>query len=328
MHKGKISIVVPVYNVEKYLPKCIESLIGQTYSNLEIILVDDDSKDNSGKICDEYGQKDLRIKVIHKENGGISSARNAALDICTGEYIGFIDSDDWAERDMYENMYNLINENNIVCCGYNRIYEDSVVENKLPFKEFDKITFIKSLLEKEIQVHLGRKINEIGNYVNNKLFPARCFKEIRFPESMCFEDIYMCLELILQVEKVVILPKCEYNYLARADSIVGRADKKKMYDLIQANRKQESDMAEYPTLLEKCRMITCANCLSLYSLHKRKSFILSDSELLQLKEMILQRADKIPFEFKYKIILFKVFLFLYGRSIYDYLLKAKHDDSF
>ena len=100
MHKGKISIVVPVYNVEKYLPKCIESLIGQTYSNLEIILVDDDSKDNSGKICDEYGQKDLRIKVIHKENGGISSARNAALDICTGEYIGFIDSDDWAERDM------------------------------------------------------------------------------------------------------------------------------------------------------------------------------------------------------------------------------------
>ncbi|HJA50079.1 MAG TPA: glycosyltransferase, partial [Candidatus Fusicatenibacter intestinipullorum] len=95
IEKVKISVIIPVYNVEKYLKRCLDSVINQTYKNLEIILIDDGSTDNSGKICDEYAQKDERIIVIHKENGGVSSARNKGLDICIGDYISFIDSDDW-----------------------------------------------------------------------------------------------------------------------------------------------------------------------------------------------------------------------------------------
>ena len=100
--EGKISVVVPVYNVEEYLDQCVESLVGQTYKNLEVILVDDGSPDNCPAMCDEWAERDNRIKVIHKENGGVSSARNAALDIASGDYIGFVDSDDWIEPDMYE----------------------------------------------------------------------------------------------------------------------------------------------------------------------------------------------------------------------------------
>ena len=119
----KISVIVPVYNVEKYLRKCIESILNQTFREFELILVDDGSTDSSGKICDEYALKDSRIKVIHKENGGASSARNAGLDVAKGEYIGFVDSDDWIEMDMYGELYRLIKENNtdISVCGINNI---------------------------------------------------------------------------------------------------------------------------------------------------------------------------------------------------------------
>ena len=105
---GKVSIIVPIYNVEKYLSKCIESILSQTYKNIEIILVDDGSPDNSPQICDEYAKKDDRIIVIHKANGGVSSARNAGIDIATGKYIGFVDPDDYIENNMYELMVNKI----------------------------------------------------------------------------------------------------------------------------------------------------------------------------------------------------------------------------
>ena len=107
-----ISIVIPVYKVEKYLEKCVESVINQTYKNLEILLVNDGSPDNCPKICDEYAQKDNRIKVIHKENGGLSDARNAGIDVATGKYITFIDSDDYISNDYVEYMYNLLKQNN------------------------------------------------------------------------------------------------------------------------------------------------------------------------------------------------------------------------
>ena len=106
--KELISIIVPIYNVEKYIHKCIESIINQTYKNLEIILVDDGSPDNCGNICEEYAKNDSRIKVIHKENNGLSSARNAGLEICKGDYIGFVDSDDYIELNMYEVLINAL----------------------------------------------------------------------------------------------------------------------------------------------------------------------------------------------------------------------------
>lgn len=107
MENKKISIIIPVYKVENYLERCVESVLNQTHQNLEIILVDDGSPDRCGKMCDLYSQKDNRIKVIHKENGGLSDARNVALDIATGDYIGFVDSDDYVEEDMFKTLYQL-----------------------------------------------------------------------------------------------------------------------------------------------------------------------------------------------------------------------------
>ena len=101
----RISVIVPVYNVEQYLPRCVESILAQTYENLEILLVDDGTKDNSGAICDAYARQDARVKAIHKKNGGLSSARNAGIDAATGEYLSFVDSDDWIEPQMYERLY-------------------------------------------------------------------------------------------------------------------------------------------------------------------------------------------------------------------------------
>ena len=114
-----ISVIVPVYNVEAWLPRCGDSILSQTYENLEILLVDDGSTDDSGLICEEYAKKDTRIRVIHKENGGLSSARNSGLDAASGEYIGFVDSDDWIEPEMYAEMLSLMlkSDAQIVCAG-------------------------------------------------------------------------------------------------------------------------------------------------------------------------------------------------------------------
>ena len=119
----KLSIIVPVYNVEPYLRRCIDSILAQTFTDFELILVDDGSPDNCPAICDEYAEKDPRIVVIHKQNGGLSDARNAGLDIARGEYIGFVDSDDYIDAEMYEKMYNaaIMHNSDIVSCAYERI---------------------------------------------------------------------------------------------------------------------------------------------------------------------------------------------------------------
>ena len=130
MDNPKISVIVPVYKVEKYLDRCVESIVNQTYKNLEIILVDDGSPDNCPAICDAWANKDERIKVIHKENGGVSSARNRGIDAATGDYIGFVDSDDWIEPDMYE----LLADNakkydaDISRCGYFVDWPDHIAQ--------------------------------------------------------------------------------------------------------------------------------------------------------------------------------------------------------
>ena len=125
----KISIIVPVYKTEQYLDRCVESIVNQTYNNLEIILVDDGSADNCPAMCDKWAEKDNRIKVIHKENGGVSSARNAGIDAASGEYIGFVDGDDWIDTDMYDFlMSHFDDDTDIVRCSYRKVYENSDTE--------------------------------------------------------------------------------------------------------------------------------------------------------------------------------------------------------
>lgn len=216
MNNPLVSIIVPVYNVEKYLKKCIQSIINQTYKNLEIILVDDGSSDNSGKICDEFAQKDNRIKVIHKTNGGLSDARNAGLDVMSGEWVSFIDSDDFVSPYYIENLYYLafLNGSDIAINSYKR------------FKDKSEDFIFKKITDEDILVYDSRQAIENMLYVKNftvsaacKIFKKKLFFETRFPKGKIYEDLYTIPLVISKTDKVVFCDIKDYFYLQRDDSI-------------------------------------------------------------------------------------------------------------
>lgn len=222
-----ISVIVPVYNVEKYIDKCIKSILNQNYKELEIILVDDGSTDKSGEICDEYAKKDDRIKVIHKINGGLSDARNAGLNIAKGEYIGFVDSDDYIDNDMYSTLFDLIQKHkaDISIVSFREFMNGKVIDiqDSKQLDIFNRTEGIQELL-------LDKKIQ---SYAWNKLFKAELFKNIKFPTGKNFEDIATTLLLFEKTQKIVRLEEPKYNYLRRNDSIIGIKNYKTYYDYIE-----------------------------------------------------------------------------------------------
>ena len=222
-----ISVIVPVYNVEKYIKRCIDSVISQTYKNLEIILVDDGSSDKSGEICDEYEFQDNRVRVIHKTNGGLSDARNAALKIAKGDYIGFVDSDDYIKEDMFETLYKLSEENNadISIVSFYELIEDRVIS----VRDSGKLRIMNKL---EAMQELLIDTN-IQSYAWNKLFKRELFDGITFPTGKNFEDIATTLILFEKCDKVVLLQEPKYYYIRRNDSIVGIRNYKTYYDYLE-----------------------------------------------------------------------------------------------
>jgi len=231
MQNPLISIIVPIYKVEEYIKNCIDSIISQTYKNLEIILVDDGSPDNCGNICEEYSLKDKRIKVIHKKNGGLSSARNAGLDIASGEYIGFIDSDDWIEGDMYESLYNALVEHNadISVCG-RYIVQGNRITTISDSEKAEVFTRREALSELVLDEYSGMK-----NFAWDKLYKKELFENIRYPEGKYYEDIFTTYKLFSLSNKIVDIKSPKYYYLLREDSICGTNDASKRYDYYLAN---------------------------------------------------------------------------------------------
>lgn len=212
-----ISVIVPIYNVEKYINKCIDSIINQTYSNLEIILVDDGSPDNCGKICDEYVKNDKRIKVIHKENGGLSDARNTGIDMATGKYISFIDSDDTVTADYIEYMYNMIKEDKteMAISEVKRIYKESdlhIVSNK---KNEEKQFVWDS--EECFYNMLFSKCGDVCAYA--KLYNRELFDNIRYPKGEVYEDSATTYKIIDKCKMISYGNKACYNYYTRPGSI-------------------------------------------------------------------------------------------------------------
>ena len=224
MEKDLISIIIPVYKVEKYLEKCIESVLKQTYTNLQVILVYDGSPDNCGKICDEYAKKDSRIEVIHKVNGGLSDARNVGIAKAKGKYIGFVDSDDYIKEDMYEILINLIKEYDAdvsICNLYDVIEGKEYIRNKENgIKEYNRIDILKEvLLDKNIQ-----------SYAWNKLYKKELFNEIKYPIGKKYEDIGTTFYIFEKCNKVVVTSEPEYYYLKRADSLVNNVTESTVLD--------------------------------------------------------------------------------------------------
>lgn len=223
-----ISVIVPVYNVEKYLSQCINSILNQTVKNLEIILVDDGSLDNSGKICDEFSKKDNRIIVIHKENNGLSSARNAGLEIATGSYIGFVDSDDWLDETMYETLLRLIKDtsSDISCCKF---FKTANSEEKI------------SPIDNEV-IESFNNIEGLNNFYTdlytqtvvawNKLYARKLFDNVIYPTGKIHEDEGTTYKLFYKANKITYTNIPLYYYRITPNSITTSKFNKKRLDIL------------------------------------------------------------------------------------------------
>lgn len=226
-NNGLISVIVPVYKVEQYLDKCIDSIVKQTYLNLEIILVDDGSPDNCPQICDKWAKLDNRIKVIHKTNGGLSDARNAGLKIASGDYIAFVDSDDYIETDMYEFLMNQIESSNADMAICNLEYVDSngnIVRN-------DSTCWDGCFSSKEV---LTRWCHVYNVVVWNKLYKRKCWDNICFPKGKIHEDNFVMYKVIFNCDKIICSKQKKYNYMQRNDSIMSSRINPKRFDAVQA----------------------------------------------------------------------------------------------
>ena len=211
-----ITVIIPVYKVEEYLPKCIDSIINQTYRNLEIFLVEDGSPDRCGEICDEYARKDSRIRVIHKVNGGLSDARNAALDQMTGEYVTFVDSDDYVSIDYVEVLWNLIDEyQSEIAVTLPQTFkgEECKIKNQCPTMRtsWTKYEALENMFYQEL----------FDNMACAKLYHHSLFKEIRFPKGLLFEDLATTYKLFLLSNRIAYRNYRSYYYLLRENSIEG-----------------------------------------------------------------------------------------------------------
>lgn len=224
--KELISVIVPVYNVVPYLSKCVESICFQSYRITEIILVDDGSTDGSGAICDKWARKDSRIKVIHKENGGLSDARNAGIEAASGSYFMFVDSDDTITPDTVERLYQAAEENGcpIAVCNMVRIYDDGTTEAF--YRPVDQLT-----------VWEGQERFETLKQPSacNKLFRADLFEGVRFPKGKFYEDTFVYHVLAHRASKIALTGHDGYYYLSRRGSILGHPTYTDRYfDFIEA----------------------------------------------------------------------------------------------
>lgn len=252
MSEFLLSVIVPVYNIKReYLERCITSICNQTYRNLEILLVDDGSTDGSGTICDEFAEKDSRIRVFHKENGGSSSARNLGIENATGEYLGFIDSDDFIEPDMYELLANAIQKHRVKMAQISR---DEIDEegNKLPDvcePPKEEVLISTEKMMEELLMHRG-DCSYCTRIAHKSLFENK-----RFPEGILNEDFYLLVHMLMDIKELVILPKQCYHVFYRVGSNSRKEDRndfsRVFVDIVNnADMVTELVKQQYPKLLE------------------------------------------------------------------------------
>lgn len=245
MEQGKISVIVPVYRVEDYLERCVNSICNQTYRNLEIILVDDGSPDRCPEICEALAARDERIVVVHKENGGLSSARNAGLDIATGNYVSFVDSDDWIEPETYRHMISAMEDGvQVVIGGIGNCENEKEVVSKLCFDHRDRCSGEEALLEMLYSPRRDRRghTQQISHMiVCNKLFRMELWRDIRF-DNIVSEDLPAMFQVYCITSQVAYIPELVYYYFQRPGSITHNGDE---YEWRRNSLKSIKKMTEY-----------------------------------------------------------------------------------
>lgn len=264
MHEDLISVILPIYKVENYLKKCIDSVINQTYTKLEIILVDDGSPDKCGDICNEYSKKDARIKVIHKENGGLSDARNAGIKGATGKYIAFIDPDDYVDSNYIKILYeNIISTNSdISICFFKEVSEDENILNKETI--INNVTSF-NMLETFNNLYVDKyALNTVVAW--NKLYKIELWKDIVYPKGKIHEDEFVIHKLIQKCNKVVYTGAVLYYYVQHKNSITGIGYNEKTFDGFEAIEQRAEFFLKngYEDLYEKCLYSLCLSNRMVY----------------------------------------------------------------
>lgn len=226
--KPLLSIIVPVYDVERYLQKCIDSILAQTFTDFELILVDDGSPDNCPALCDAAAAKDARIRVLHQKNGGLSAARNAGLDVARGEWIGFVDSDDYIAPEMYEILYKAVQSTgaDLALCDYVKVDETGALCTQTHVAVPQKSLTGRELLQKAYWTTV--------QIACNKLYHRTIFAQLRYPVGKLNEDFFVIPEICLNTQKAVVVPDVLYYYVQRGDSIMGKSRTLRHYDAAEA----------------------------------------------------------------------------------------------
>lgn len=255
-----ISVIVPIYNVEKYLARCVDSIVNQTYKNLEIILVDDGSPDSCPQMCDDYAKKDSRIKVVHKKNGGLSDARNAGMAVAKGEYISFIDSDDYVSDDFFECLLDVMNKENsdIAECSVVKFYEDN------RFDEFSDDLSVKTYDTQDAMSALIAE-NPFHQHVWNKLYKTELVKDIPYAVGKLNEDEFWTYQVFGRANKVSKLNKTMYYYFQRNSSIMGVGYNIRRLDALEgkANRQKYIEN-NFPELSTQAKIDLYGSCMFAY----------------------------------------------------------------
>lgn len=303
MNPKLISIIVPVYNVEKYLENCIDSILKQTYTNFEVILIDDGSTDTSGEICDKYVEKDKRIQVIHSKNGGISKVRNKGIELAKGDYISFIDSDDIVSPKFLEILFTTINESqaDISICGFESFYynEPNLMQEQNIEKSYTytKNTAMKALLEDEI----------ITNHLWNKLYKRELWTGITFPDGKKFEDVSVMYKIFEKCQKIEYNPITLYYYRRRSDSILGNVNEEMLKDYIDVIQDRNIYLKEHYKTLEKEIECNKINCLLRYHLITVNEPELYNSNIMKVQyEELCKEIKNYPLYYKTKEIPLKL----------------------
>ena len=252
-----ISVIVPVYKVEPYLDCCVQSIVEQTWPTLEIILVDDGSPDNCPVMCNAWAEKDARIRVIHKANGGLSDARNAGLEIASGDYISFIDSDDWISPGMLEQLYDAMqrDDSDIAACSVEMFWDDGTPSQMLTAPT-------NRILGREQAERALMNQRLLKNPVWYKLYRRGCVQGICFETGKLHEDVFWSYLVFSNARRVSIIDYVGYHYRQRSDSIMGAAYSLKRLDAIEAYEKRSLFMDEFfPALSREARVRTLSACI-------------------------------------------------------------------
>ncbi len=311
-----ISVIVPVYNVEKYLDECVESILNQTYTNFELLLIDDGSTDNSGKMCDDLAKKDPRIKVLHQENQGLSATRNNGIKVSKGELLYFIDSDDYIDKNLFKDCVDSFKNNDVEIV----IFGTTKISNGKELKTSDVKDYgVTSNIFALTQLLKG----DINNYTCGKMYKRCVLHDIVFPVGYHFEDIGIMYKIFLNAKNVYFIEKSYYYYRVNPNSIVGKMSDKSLSDLFLMRNSRYNDLkSDYSEIAQHSFPLLAVSAIRLYDRslwgNVDKAILKQATDFLALnKEIILSTCQNTEKDVNFK-------RYYSSPAMYNILRKAKH----